>query len=511
MKIQRPINERSVKRADIAEAMVASAMVAAFASNEDIELLPYDPKDISDEVLHQGALNVESSGAHFTIPLLIPEDMESGDSRIFEEGSLSHRDLPISLLWQIKTGTGHDGSVIVGRIDSIERVANGLGNAKGVFDVGPYGREAERLVRGQFLRGVSADLDKFRGTREPDDEDEAFSNKIESKKISVSEGRVMAATLVPKPAFQECTIQIDDDFTNLSLGEEKLDDGIYEEMLDDYDSEQAAIAASAAPVVPPREWFEDPKLSGPTPLTVTDEGKVFGHIAAWHVSHIGLPRATKPPRSYSNYLYFKTGALKTTDGDVAVGQLTLAGGHAPLSASARDAVKHYDDTASAMADVTAGEDEHGIWVSGALRPEVTPAQVRAFRASSPSGDWRPINDRLELVAVCQVNVPGFPVARTMVAGGQITALVAAGAAPLAEIRENNLKNIDDRLRTLESIEIEARRQAALEVFQPILEERNQKLEAMAASAAESINEVRTQREAELAAKVEELREFFKKD
>ena len=42
--------------------------------------------------------------------------------------------------------------------------------------------------------------------------------------------------------------------------------------------------------------------------------------------------------------------------------------------------------------------------------------------------------RLELVAVCQVNVPGFPIARARVASGYVTALVAAGASAIAELR-----------------------------------------------------------------------------
>ena len=98
------------------------------------------------------------------------------------------------------------------------------------------------------------------------------------------------------------------------------------------------------------------------------------------------------------------------------------------------AVKHYDDTASAFCDVHAGEDAYGIWVAGALRPNVTAEQVRAIRAAAPSGDWRPINGRLEMVAVCQVNVPGFPVTRARVASGHVYALVAAGTATLSRIR-----------------------------------------------------------------------------
>jgi len=213
-----------------------------------------------------------------------------------------------------------------------------------------------------------------------------------------------------------------------------LKDGIYTEALDDVGLVRAVLAGGF-PVAPPDEWLQDQKLDRLTPLTHTDDGQVFGHIADWHQQHIGLPGSVKPPRSRSNYSYFMTGTLRTASGkDVNVGQLTLAGGHAPLNADAGHAVAHYDNTASAVADVVVGEDKFGIWVAGALRPDIKPEQVRTLRASAPSGDWRPINGALELVAVCQVNVPGFPIARARVASGAVTALVAAGARSLAVLK-----------------------------------------------------------------------------
>ena len=213
-----------------------------------------------------------------------------------------------------------------------------------------------------------------------------------------------------------------------------LKDGIYTEALDDVGLVRAVLAGGF-PVAPPDEWFANPGLERLTPLTHDDSGRVFGHIADWHQAHIGLPGSVKPPRSRSNYSYFTTGTLRTASGkDVNVGQLTLAGGHAPLNADAGHAVAHYDNTASAVADVVVGEDKFGIWVAGALRPDIKPEQVRSLRASAPSGDWRPINGSLELVAVCQVNVPGFPIARARVASGAVTALVAAGARSLAVLK-----------------------------------------------------------------------------
>ena len=378
----------------------------------------------------------ETPGSEFFIPVVLPEGAESGDGRSFSAGAVTMRELPLPLMWQIKTAQGHDGSVVVGRIDKMERTADGIGNAYGVFDSGEYGREAERLVRGGFIRGVSADLDRFEANEEEASSDE--DKKIGTGKIKITKGRIMGVTLVPKPAFQECRILLTDEIVDV---QEEPVSSIGMQVKKPVSSESALVACAAVvasiPVTPPKSWFENPKLEGPTPLTVTDDGRVFGHIAAWHVDHIGLTFGTKPPRSKSGYSYFHTGVCRTEEGDdIPVGQLTLAGGHAPLEASAKSAAKHYDDTASAFADVHAGEDSFGIWVAGSLRPEITAHQVRAIRASAPSGDWRPIQGALELVAVCQVNVPGFPIARARVASGEVMALVAAGANYLARLKDD---------------------------------------------------------------------------
>ena len=238
------------------------------------------------------------------------------------------------------------------------------------------------------------------------------------------------------------------------------EDGIYEESLDSLDAVEAVVASgfleSEIPVTPPNEWFQNPGLSKPTPLTVDPNGRVYGHIAAWHVNHIGMPRSTRPPRSRSKYSYFHTGVVRTDSGkDMPVGQLTLAGGHADLHASAAQAAKHYDDTASAIADVHAGEDDYGIWVAGCLRPNATEMQIRALRASAPSGDWRPINGNLELVAVCQVNVPGFPIARAMVASGKVMALVAAGASMLALMKSQHVTTFAEKAYNLAELSASA--------------------------------------------------------
>lgn len=204
--------------------------------------------------------------------------------------------------------------------------------------------------------------------------------------------------------------------------------------------DQAALIASATdiPVKPPRQWFDDPGLTRLSALNVENNGRVYGHIASWEGSHIGRLGKVKPPRSASGYQYFRHGVVETDDGtQVPVGQITLVGGHADVHANMQAAVAHYDDTQSAVMDVTIGEDRHGIWVAGALRPDVDDIKIRAIRASGVSGDWRPVNNRLELVAICAVNVPGFPIPRALAASADdedghraVYALVAAGVEPL---------------------------------------------------------------------------------
>src|SRR4029077_7240831 len=120
-------------------------------------------------------------------------------------------------------------------------------------------------------------------------------------------------------------------------------------------------------------------------LVVEDSGQVYGHLASFQMPHIGLPGKVRAPKSHSNYAYFKTGVVPTASGGrVPVGQLTLAGGHAPPHADAGSAVAHYHNTKSARADVNVGEDRYGIWFAGALRPDVSPEQVRSFMASALS-------------------------------------------------------------------------------------------------------------------------------
>lgn len=213
-------------------------------------------------------------------------------------------------------------------------------------------------------------------------------------------------------------------------------------------NEAALTAAASAGWRPPAAWFRNPDLTGPTRLRVTDDGRVYGHLASWGVCHTGIGnQCVTAPHSVTDYRYFKVGTVVTDDGqELAVGKITLGGGHASPQYGIRPALEHYDDSGTAVAAVTVGEDGHGIWVAGALLPGVDADRVAQLRLSPLSGDWRRADGNLELIAALAVNTPGFPVLRA--SGGDCEALLAAGVVPpdFAEIRELTsvvkLKEID---------------------------------------------------------------------
>jgi hypothetical protein len=193
-------------------------------------------------------------------------------------------------------------------------------------------------------------------------------------------------------------------------------------------NELEAVLASAIPCDPPSDWFNNPEFSELTPITITDEGRISGHLAGLSC-HIGYGSCTTPPRGCDYDNYFHLGALKTAEGEeIHVGHMTFGGGHAPTNLSAREAAARYDSTSKVSADIRCGEDEFGTWVVGALRPGLSSEELREVRSAPLSGDWRPVGGKLQLIAAHGVNVPGFPVPRVkalVASGGETQTLIIA--------------------------------------------------------------------------------------
>lgn len=195
---------------------------------------------------------------------------------------------------------------------------------------------------------------------------------------------------------------------------------------------QAALVAAAGLKTLPSAAFADPKLDHATAPTLEDlpdgSTRVFGHLALWGTCHLGFPGAcVTPPHSRSNYSYFHVGELDTDQGPLPVGKITLGAGHADTRLGFQAAAEHYDNTASAVADVRVGEDRFGIWFSGIVRPGLDERRLHELAVSPLSGDWRRVGGGMELVAALAVNTPGFTVPRSLQANGKAYALVAAGS------------------------------------------------------------------------------------
>lgn len=394
--------------------------------------------------------------------VLCVEGVATEDGRYLERGSTGWRDLPLTLMGMLETAWGHDGAKVSGRIDSITRVLDEMASAGELTS--KFGiNELAPLIADRTVRGVSVDLAVLDyEIRDPETgavltPEEEFERWMEGEPtlFAVLESVIVGATVCPMPAIANAEIALAasaglDGTARAILASALEGRGISVSdvpvirVFTPFDR-PAQLLVAAAPLVelapPPRAHFEISEFPGNTPLTVTEPGedgwrRVFGHIATWDTCHVGIPGVcTTAPRSHTTppYALFHQAQVEVAEGGmIDVGNLMLATGHAGLAASRMDATKHYDKPDMVGARVRAVDGEYGIWVSGVVRSELTDAGLRELRENPPSGDWRSYNGRLELIAVCAVAVPGFPVvadaqANITAAGGQvdISALIAS--------------------------------------------------------------------------------------
>lgn len=137
--------------------------------------------------------------------VMVVEGVRTTDNREFAAGSLSWRTLPIPLMLQRETAERHQGAVIAGKITRIMRQGNEI-HGWGTFDMGsPDGREAQRLVAEQIMRGVSIDAELM----EIDKEQLVGADDGSDPVLYVLEGRIGALTMCAFPAFPQAVIALD--------------------------------------------------------------------------------------------------------------------------------------------------------------------------------------------------------------------------------------------------------------------------------------------------------------
>lgn len=463
------------------------------------------------------------------------ENVQTGDGRVFAPGAIQWAPLPLPLNWMSDGASLHMDLATrtpqVGIIESITREGDQIIGEGQIFDETPEGAEViRRMDAGQAPLGnafpVSIDPDNWEVeivlTDAGDGEDDGiimfFSGQEREgdgpsawARIRAGLRRVIrAAAGDPDPGpgggdegvvvFTDRVDEILERYTMLRIrGATLCDIAAFDGATITLDAAAAGdaaappaeepVAAAAGPVAPPRDWFfepepeigderlvEQPDGSWACPLTITDDGRVYGHVAAsYGQCHAGHRGCVSPPRSRTGYAEFHVGEVVTAEGEhVPTGRLVVGCDHARLSATAAEARDHYANSGQGWADVRVVDGQLAPWVCGALVPNLTDEDLRQLRSLTMSGDWRDRRGNLELVSILSVNTPGFPVVRQAVAAsaaapatvrasagiddGRVTSLVAAGlvhrcpdCAARAQIEDMQRNGSGDLALALESI------------------------------------------------------------
>lgn len=476
--------------------------------DEDVDAPESTDDDKNDDAIESG---IPATGMSW-VATIVPEGAPTDDGRIFAPGATTWREPPLSLGAMFDTPHADvvTASPVVGRIDNIWREGD-MVYASGIFDDSDLGRDVARMVSDGTLRGISVDIavskmeiawkseildadGNWKGGDGPSGEDGPSLADIlfdpdpdDQVMYVVWEGKIGAVTICPFPAFAEAnikpassiaasaqselvwTVSKQSGMTIVAQKAAVVASAATEDETSG-DAPEALVASVSAPLEPPVEWFYEPELPELTTLTITDDGRIYGHAAPWDTCHIGIPGVCQTaPRSHSDYAYFHLKEVECETGEkISCGTLTFGTGHAGRGLGRIDAAAHYDNTGTAVADIVCGEDDHGIFYTGALRPDLDEKTIRALRGAAVSGDWRNVNGDLEFVALLAVNVPGFPVPKpraNMIAsaddGFEIMSLVAAGihagqegltrleAAQFDALREEMTGGWDDLAASLE--------------------------------------------------------------
>lgn len=329
----------------------------------------------------------------------------------------------VPLMFQTETEYGHMGAELAGFVESFSQ-SGGTVAAQGRFYNTEVGIAFRDALLGDRRFGVSVDpteavdVDEHFECTEWDDD--GFCENGEWSVIFLAY-EIGGVTGTPFPGFEEASIILS---TEQSAA-----------------SRQPVRAALSIPTAPPREWLmlAEPRpgrqflgdldgddvlvdqvgadgevLGSAVPLTIRDDGLVYGHLTWWGQCHIGEPWGqgvcASASMSRNGYADFLTGHVICADGtDVPTGMLVVGCEHSSAfdAAGVRDHLAH---AGMGWASVRVVDGEYGPWLSGVLRPDLSEAQVRVLRSLSLSGEWVG-----ELAGILAVNAPGLPVQRALAA------------------------------------------------------------------------------------------------
>lgn len=170
---------------------------------------PMDDSDAPEPEQDDSAFDVDEARFH---GVLCVEGSPTGDSREFAPDSLTWRDLPIPFRWQSEDTGGHDGAVVIGRIDTIWRDGVEL-RYEGTFADTDAADSAIGLIAEGHQTGVSVDVDMAEMSLVDDagatvDESDPYTPAPDGSRMLLTKGRISAATGVAIPAFAEAYIAL---------------------------------------------------------------------------------------------------------------------------------------------------------------------------------------------------------------------------------------------------------------------------------------------------------------
>ncbi|MGA5497707.1 hypothetical protein ACPCSP_25420 [Streptomyces cinereoruber] len=193
----------------------------------------------------------------------------------------------------------------------------------------------------------------------------------------------------------------------------------------------------------PAAWFKEPTPeelppgSGGVHLA---KGRVYGWVAQAGVPHAGYPGKNLTIESLGtlDLSHFLRARMPLDDGTMMrVGAMTMDVGHHRDGAECETAVCQFDDTRTVGAIVTVGQNEGGLWFSGAAGPWLADWDRKVFAGCQPSYHLKQgPGGRWQLRAVLTVPVPGHSsqlLAATVAERSNLAlAASAAGRADLAD-------------------------------------------------------------------------------
>lgn len=340
-------------------------------------------------------------------------DVDTSDRRHLATpaGGIKTRAYPLTLTANhVGDSTGYP---TVGSVDAVW-MQDGLLYGEGRFDLGgEHGQNAARQLAEGFLNRVSIDPVEVTA------EQRAFS--ADGTRLELAEGDEM-----PEDSY---TVTVFTDWTLAGLAMVPIPAYTQAAIEPVYGYEPSqnvpdpAVVAAVGGQIFHKAFFGDPKFTKPTPLTIDENGHVYGHVREHGTCYQYGNGAgdggfcLEPPDSACGYAKFELHGAKMDDGSIArVGALTFGSGHESRG-SLKASVKHYNDVATMAAKVNAGTDEFGVWINGEVLDEYAD-KAYDLLLSPLSGHWEPDADNgghLEMIAAHVVVTPGYSV-RRIVAG-----------------------------------------------------------------------------------------------